>query len=84
MNPLLSILTGGGGGATQILMQAVGAAMRGESPQDFMRNLARTHPQLKGLDMNNLEATANSLAQQKGTSVNQVAESVKKTIGGFM
>ena len=83
MNPLLSMLSGGGG-ATQILMQAVGAAMRGETPESFMKTLARTHPQLKGLDMDNLESTANSLAQQKGTSVDQVAASVKKTIGGFM
>lgn len=27
-----------------ILMQAIGAAMRGESPQAFLQNLAQTHP----------------------------------------
>ena len=80
MNPLLSILTGGGGGATQILMQAVGAAMRGESPEAFMRNLAQTNPQLKGLDLTNLEGTARSLAQQKGVDMGQITESVKGQI----
>jgi len=30
-----------------ILMQAFGAALRNESPQEFLQNLARSHPQLK-------------------------------------
>ena len=84
MNPLLSMLNGGGGGAMQIMMQAVGAAMRGESPEAFMKNLARTNPQLKGLDLDNLEGTANKLAQQKGADINTLTESVKKTVGGLM
>ena len=79
MNPLLSLLSGGGG-ATQILMQAVGAAMRGESPEAFMRNLAQTNPQLKGLDLTNLEGTARSLAQQKGVDMGQLTESVRGQI----
>lgn len=80
MNPLFNVLSGGGGGYMQVLMQAVGAAMRGESPEAFMKNLAQTNPQLKGLDMSNLEGTARSLAQQKGADINQVAESVKNSI----
>ena len=79
MNPLLSMLTGGNG-ATNILMQAVGAAMRGESPEAFMRNLAKTNPQLKGLDLDNLEGTARSLAKQKGADINQLTESVRGQI----
>ena len=84
MNPLFNVLSGGGGGYMQVLMQAVGAAMRGESPESFMRNLAQTNPQLKGLDMSNLEGTARSLAQQKGADINQVAESVKNSINKFI
>lgn len=80
MNPLFNVLSGGGGGYMQVLMQAVGAAMRGESPEAFMQKLAQTNPQLKGLDMSNLEGTARSLAQQKGADINQVAESVKNSI----
>ena len=34
-----------------ILMQAVGAAMRGESPQNFMKRLANQHPQLKKMNL---------------------------------
>ena len=80
MNPLFNVLSGGGGGYMQVLMQAVGAAMRGESPETFMRNLAQTNPQLRGLDMNNLEGTARNLAQQKGADIGQLTESVKSSI----
>ena len=84
MNPLLSALSGGGNGVMSILMQAVGAAMRGESPEVFMQNLARTNPQLRGLDLNNLEQTAQNLAQQKGVDEKALTEKVKQTVGGLM
>ena len=83
MNPLLSALTGGNG-AMSIMMQAVGAAMRGERPEDFMKGLAKTNSQLRGLDLDNLEQTANDLAKQKGADMGQLTESVKKTIGGLL
>ena len=84
MNPILSLLTGGGSGCMQILMQAVGAYMRGETPQDFMRNLARTNPAFKGVDPNDLEGAANRLAQQNGTTVDKVAEMARQKISGIM
>jgi hypothetical protein len=80
MNPILSMLNGGGSGAMSIMMQAVGAAMRGESPEAFMKNLAQTNPQLKGLNLDNLEGTARSLANQKGVDMGQLTESVKGQI----
>ena len=83
MNPLLSMLSGGTGFA-QIMMQAVGAAMRGESPQSFMQSLAKTNPQLKGLDLNNLEQTAHSLAKQKGVDEYKLIESVKSSVNNLM
>lgn len=84
MNPLLSMLNGGSGGYMQIMMKAVGAAMRGESPEDFMQNLAKTNPQLRGLDLNNLEGTANDLANKKGVDINQLTNNVRKTINGII
>ena len=80
MNPLFSVLSGGGGGYMQVLMQAVGAAMRGESPEAFMQKLAQTNPQLRGLNMNDLEGTAKSIAQQKGADLGQLTESVKNSV----
>lgn len=79
MNPLLSMLTGGGGGM-QIMMQAVGAAMRGESPEAFMQNLAKTNPKLRGMNLEDLEGTARSIAQNKGVDLNELTESVKATV----
>ena len=81
MNPLFSILSGGNnGGYMQVMMQAVGAAMRGESPENFMSNLAKNNPKLKGLDLTDLEGTAKSLANQKGVDMGQLTESVKSSI----
>lgn len=83
MNPLLSMVSGGGG-FMQIMMQAVGAAMRGESPQGFLQSLARTNPKLQGLDLNNLEGTANSLAQQQGKDINALKNEVMNTVNHLM
>lgn len=83
MNPLLSIL-GGGNGFAGIMMKAVGAAMRGESPEAFIRNLAATEPRLQGLDLNNLEATANSLAQKNGIDINAAIPKLQDEVRKFM
>ena len=80
---IFSVLGGGGGGLTQIIMQAVGAYLRGETPQEFMRNLAQTNPVFKGVDANDLEGTANRLAKQKGTTVDEVAKMAKQKVGGM-
>ena len=80
MNPLFSALMGN----NNIMMQAVGAAIRGESPEAFLQNLAKTNPQLRGLDLNNLEQTATSLAKQRGADIDKLTEDVKKTVSGMM
>lgn len=73
MNPLLSMLGGGGNNIfAQIAMQAVGAALRGETPQNFLRGLANTRPELRGIDVNDLEGSARKLAQQKGVDFDTV------------
>ena len=54
-----------------LLMQAIGAAMRGESPQTFMQNLAQTHPQLRQYDLSNLQQTAQQVCQQNGVDMQQ-------------
>lgn len=66
-----------------IMMQAVGAMMRGESPQTFMQNLAKSNPQLQGLDLNNLNQTAEQLYQQNGQDINAVKSKINQFIGGL-
>ena len=58
--------------------------MRGESPQAFLQNLAQTNPQLKGLNLSDLEGTARSLAQQQGKDINALANEVKATVNKLM
>lgn len=81
---IFTALTGGGGGLMQILMQAVGAYMRGETPESFMKGLAWTHPKLKGLDLDDLEGTANKLARENGTTVDEVSKTVQQKLSRLM
>lgn len=95
MNSLLgnignSILGSGGAGAvsgangTSILLQAVGAAMRGESPQAFMKRLANQHPQLKRMNLDDLQGTAQQLCQQQGLNVDDVAKQIDGIIDPYI
>lgn len=77
-NSLMNIL--GGLGNNNIMMQAIGAMMRGESPQTFMQNLARSNPQLQGLDLTNINATAEKVCRDHGVDPNKLTEQIKQSI----
>ena len=80
-NSLLSLFGGGASGGTPaILMQAIGAAMRGESPQAFMKRLANQHPQLKRMNLDDLQGTAQQLCQQNGVDANELAKQLDGVI----
>ena len=80
-NSLLSLLGGSSSGVPAILMQAVGAALRGESPQAFMKRLANQHPQLKRMNLDDLQGTAQALCRQNGVDPADVTRSIEETIG---
>lgn len=65
-------------------MQAVGAMIRGESPQQFMQNLAKTNPQLQGLDLSNLDKTAEDLCNKNGEDYNAAKQSIRSRISQFI
>ena len=67
-----------------LLMQAMGAALRGESPQDFMQNLARTHPQLKQYDLSNLQQAAQQVCQDKGVDMQQTINQIDGITNSLM
>ena len=69
--------------APNILMSAFGAAMRGESPQQFMQNLANQHPQLRQLDLTNLQQTAQQVCQQNGVDSQQVLQQIDNTFNSL-
>ena len=81
-NPMLSLLQGSQS-QNNIMMQAVGAMMRGESPQAFMQNLAKSNPQLQGLDLNNLNQTAEQLYQKNGQDINEAKSKISQFISGI-
>ena len=54
--------------------------MRGESPQAFMKRLANQHPQLKRMNLDDLQGTASQLCQQNGLDANEVAKRVDAVI----
>ena len=83
-NSLLSLLGGSSSAGSALLMQAVGAALRGESPQAFMKRLANQHPQLKRMNLDDLQGTARELCRQQGADPDEVARSLDGVIGPML
>ena len=72
MNPLMML------GNNNMMMKAMGAMMRGESPQEFLKNLANTNPQLQGLDLDNLEGTAKALCDKNNVNISELADKIRE------
>jgi hypothetical protein len=74
-------MLGGGGGNVfgQIMMQAIGSFMRGESPQTFLKSIAG-RPEMQGVNLGDLEGSARKLAQEKGVDFNSVMEQAQGII----
>lgn len=72
MNPLMML------GNNNMMMQALGAMMRGESPQAFLKNLANTNPQLQGLNLDDLEGTAKALCDKNNVNMNELAAKIQE------
>jgi len=66
-----------GNGQNNMMMQAMGAMMRGENPRSFLKNLANSNPQLQGLNLDNLEETAKALCDKNNVNMNELAEQIK-------
>ena len=60
-----------------MMMQAMGAMMRGESPKTFLKNLANSNPQLQGLNLDDLQGTAKALCEKNNVNMEQLAEQIK-------
>lgn len=86
MNNLFSMLGGfsNSAGGTNILLQAVGAALRGEPPQAFMKRLANQHPQLKKMNLDDLQGEAAKLCKEKGVNAEDVAKGIDGVISPML
>ena len=82
MSGIMDFLGGasGGSGGTSILMQAIGAAMRGESPQAFMKRLANQHPALKKMNLDDLQGSAQQLCREKGVDASELAKQIDAVV----
>ena len=60
-----------------MMMQAMGAMMRGENPRTFLKNLANSNPQLQGLDLDNLQSTAQALCDKNNVNMNELADKIR-------
>lgn len=65
------------------MLQAVAAMIRGESAQDFMTNLAKNEPRLKGLDLSNLNKTAEKLYNDQGKDINQARQDIIDSVNNM-
>ena len=74
-----SSLFGGklGGLGTDLLTRAAGAFMRGESPQDFLRSIARSHPAFRQINANDLEGEMHRICKERGIDEGQIINQVK-------
>lgn len=83
-NPILQMLNASQNPQNNIMMQAVGAMMRGESPQSFLQSLAKNNPQLQGLDLSNPSKAAETLYSQNGQDINAAKNTIIGKISSFM
>ena len=78
MNSLLNLL-GGENAGISIILQAMGAALRGEDAKTWIRNFAKKDPRLKKVNLDDLYGSAQNLAKENGTSM----EELDKQIGSI-
>ena len=72
MNPLMML------GNNNMMMEAMGAMMRGENPRAFIKNLAANNPQLQGLNLDDLQGTAKALCDKNGINMSELAGKIQE------
>ena len=79
-----SLFGGSGGGfgglGTDILMRAVGSMMRGESPQKFLKNIAKTHPAFRQINADDVENEMHRICKERGMDENELADQIRQYI----
>lgn len=65
---------------SNMMMQAFSAMMSGQNPRQFLSEMAKSNPQLQGLDFNNLQQTAQNLCNKKGVNMNDAMNTIKSNM----
>ena len=83
MNSVLNMFGGVGNngvGGNAIMMQAIGAMLRGESAQSFAKRLANSYPEMKKMNLDDLWGSAQKLAQERGVNADELAKQLESQI----
>lgn len=81
MNSLLSMM--GGNNFASVMAKAMAAKRAGKTPEQFLKSIAGELPQLKGIDLSNLEIAARSMAGKNGVDIGQAKKAVENHLQGF-
>lgn len=83
MNPLMHMMMNQTAGRPpvqaqprNIMAMALAAAMSGQTPQQFLSSL----PEFQGVNLNNIQGTAQQLCQQRGIDYNTAINQVKSNL----
>ena len=79
MNMLGSIQPQNGGQNRNMMMSAVFAMMRGQSPQDFLKTI----PELNGVDLSNIEGAAKKICNDRGVNYEDAKQMVSSQLKGM-
>lgn len=81
MNPIINMLNArqdfNGGQNRNMMLSAMQAMMSGKSPQEFLRSI----PELSGMDLSNIQGTAEKLCKEKGVNIEDAKKMISSQIG---
>lgn len=63
-----------------MMMKAFSAMMSGQNPRQFMMDMAKSVPQLQGMDFSNLQQTAQNLCNQQGKNMNDELQKIQSSL----
>lgn len=83
MNPIMNMLgsmqSKNGAQNRNVMMSAMFAMMRGQSPQDFLRTI----PELNGVDLSNIEGAAQKICSDRGVNYEDAKQMVSSQLKGM-
>ena len=81
MNPIMNMLNMNigvnGAQGRNMMAMAMSAMMSGKSPQEFLKTI----PELSGMDLSNIQSTAEKLCKEKGVNIEDAKRMISSQIG---
>lgn len=81
MNPIMNMLNMNidvnGAQGRNMMAMAMSAMMSGKSPQEFLKTI----PELSGMDLSNIQSTAEKLCKGKGVNIEDAKRMISSQIG---